>query len=414
MKKYKALTCEFITKSYENPNGKAVKLYFKGYFLFNDNLEIYRQIFQLKKDNIYNIANYRHTDKRMLKTKYYNKENVKKFRDIFLDIPSIDKLTLETRFENYINLDNKKITQINKALLTNESFIKTTVKTIASYFTGSNPAGTELNWKANPFIIVNNNQKYDGGNLLNVITKYTNNKTKWEDVCINDLSEIEEYSIDDFKKISPRFNDIFLDTNKQFLKLSDEVDLNYKDEEFTVKSKTNSRIPNSTKFENINEYYEFVKQKLLSRGIELNIENKKDISDKLYSYFKMSCNLCEKLGIYKNLYSVANDGGADIVNAHIIGRNKTLLKWILEEKDFFKRINLFLYGIKHLNCLNLTPNLHKNYDDNKISINPETGKIYDVKNKTYLNKWVHEDELNDKKEYLKRNWDYFLKNNRNL
>ncbi|MDE6473280.1 MAG: hypothetical protein K2K73_02595 [Ureaplasma sp.] len=413
MKKYNALTCEFITKSYKDNNGKSAKLFFKGYFLFDDQKRIYRQILQIKKDNNYNVNSYRHTDKSMLKTEYYKKTIVKEFRNKFLDLDSIDKNKYENKKENLIDLTDKKIFEINQAFITNANFTKTTLKTMVSYFTGSNPSGAELNWKNNPFIIVNNIEKYNGGNLLNAINKYCEKKGKWLDIDLKNINEINEYSIDEFMKLSPKFKNIFMDTNKQFFQLNTSLNTEFVENEMNFK-KDNKVIINSSNFANMTDYYEYIEQKLLSQGIKLDVNNKNDISDKLDKYFKNSCLLKNKIAPYNNYYSIENDGGSETEKAHIIGRNKTLLKWIVNEDNFFKRIKLFLYGIKHLNCLNLTPNLHSNYDNNLISINPKNGRVWDEKNQKYLNKWVHKDELIDKREYLKENWKHFKQYKKNL
>lgn len=347
------------TKSYIKKTNKKLILLANAYYIWD-----------LKKEKIIDEyleiikTNFRLTDQRMIKpTVYYKNQVVKKFREKFLNKYQI--IVPQEVKEAYKDLTQVQIKEVNQYLKS----INTTIRTMYSFFNGSNCSGAEQNDKASPIRAIDND--FFDCNFANPLNKYVH-KPKHK----NYPNDLKTYSLKEFidKKIISGFNEIFYKYNPDFL-YQDNVNNSLQDDEIN-KEKEYKIVCENIKFklkesqklyiesivnQTIDNWDEFIKSKKWKTRLRGFFDsNVKDyIRNKYIPYYS---------SVQKTLV---------VESAHIISFSK-LTNDILNYKNLELSVNPY-------NCLRISSDHHSAFDKGKIIFDLE-GNVLNKQSKKIIQK----------------------------
>ncbi len=164
---YNGFFVDFVTKGYlDKRNNNNLKIKGKAFYLYDENLIIYKQFIQIES------ANFRPTDCEMSKTKYYNRKSTMIRREILEKIQEekgFDKFKISKNEKIKIDIDNTYIDSINQQLLQQYK-----VKSSIDIFSGSNSSGAESNHKATNVITYYSDYDYTSLNFTNPLNNKKN------------------------------------------------------------------------------------------------------------------------------------------------------------------------------------------------------------------------------------------------
>ncbi len=384
---YLKLKIPFATKSYIKKSCKGLKIKGNAYYIFDLSKQVYiDEYLELEQ------ANFRLTDFRMLKTKYYEKDLFKMFRKNYLDILSNENA------ENIIEITHQDLDEDNlKKINIHFQKMTTTVRNMFSCLSGSNPTGAESNNENTPLICIN--PEFFRCNFLNPLKIFAakkQNRTKnYNNMnIINvDLKEfLNKYLI---KKNNVSFKEIFDQYNDPDRDKIENILQNFKEYSSSLFSnlKLNINCLEDEKFKAKNENFELFIDGYLNNTFSQHIEWKK-FKEKLRSFYKWNVDYCISRKYLSPNSSLQGMSQSLIESAHIIP-----FASLVEKKDK----KAILKSIDPYNCLRIDRNAHKLYDDKSGYFDLNGNWVENSNNKTlYLNMelltpW--------QKEYLKESYE---------
>ncbi len=384
---YLKLKIPFATKSYIKKSCKGLKIKGNAYYIFDLSKQVYiDEYLELEQ------ANFRLTDFRMLKTKYYEKDLFKMFRKNYLDILSNENA------ENIIEITHQDLDEDNlKKINIHFQKMTTTVRNMFSCLSGSNPTGAESNNENTPLICIN--PEFFRCNFLNPLKIFAakkQNKTKNYNnmnVINVDLKEfLNKYLIKknnvSFKEIFDQYNDPDRDKIENILQQYEE----YSSSLFS-NLKLNTNCLEDEKFKTKNENFELFIDGYLNDTFSQDIEWKK-FKEKLRSFYKWNVDYCISQKYLSPNSSLQEIPQSLIESAHIISFSS-----LVEKKDK----KAILKSIDPYNCLRIDRNTHKLYDD-KSRYFDLNGNLVTISNKKTL--YLNMELLTPwQKEYLKESYE---------
>ncbi|MGL4647446.1 MAG: MAG4270 family putative restriction endonuclease [Mycoplasmoidaceae bacterium] len=378
MKKYNAIKIHFKTK-----HRSKYKIEGDAYYIYNENCEIIKQFIQI------DYANYRHTDRDMLKTKYYKKRKIISIRKKYFEIDEINKISKNDNPPR--ELSKEKIKEINKDLLRLER-----VKTSIDLFTGSNSIGSRSfpNRTQIPFFEKDDLDFWlNGANFTNPLNDLTKRHSK---VIINNLEEditcIDFTDIIDDLKFQKIVN-LIKDYNQlifylRYESVSKDPIIHLHNEVLIKKSKKGSE----------KYYYEEIEDTISQ--LEGNIISEVTCEKRLRTLQKYLLGY-EIKNHSDGIHFIEGDAMANhsYEYAHIISvlysKNNYKFRWIGDPN----------------NCMLVSPNFHSLYDKDLVSINSD-GEIIGKKKLNYGK--IRDVFLTEKRiKFIKENYKYYKINNRN-
>ena len=384
---YLKLKIPFATKSYIKKSCKGLKIKGNAYYIFDLSKQAYiDEYLELEQ------ANFRLTDFRILKTKYYEKDLFKMFRKNYLDILSNENA------ENIIEITHQDLDEDNlKKINIHFQKMTTTVRNMFSCLSGSNPTGAESNNENTPLICIN--PEFFRCNFLNPLKIFAakkQNKTKNYNnmnVINVDLQEfLNKYLIKknnvSFKEIFDQYNDPDRDKIENILQHCEE----YSSSLFS-NLKLNTNCLEDEKFKTKNENFELFIDGYLNNTFSQHIEWKK-FKEKLRSFYKWNVDYCISRKYLSPNSSLQGMSQSLIESAHIIP-----FASLVEKKDK----KAILKSIDPYNCLRIDRNAHKLYDD-KSRYFDLNGNLVTISNKKTL--YLNMELLTPwQKEYLKESYE---------
>lgn len=342
MQQYFKLIIPFATKSWIRNLIDNEKLFLKGNAIF---------VYDTKKNKIINSylnlesANFRITDLNMLKpTDYYKSKIVNNFRKNILEKWSGINNTKKLK---YYNLSPEQIEYINQILKKDKS----TIKTMYSYFSGSNISGSETNHLASPMRCIDND--YFNCNFANVTKDYEVPTSKKE--FIND-SHFPIYTLNDVMSgdIIPGFKEKFQKYNELWVYKNYEYEEEYLDNNISIKTQNIS--DNDAKILK-EKQYDYIYAIVNKRIQDFSNLSKESIKKKLRSFFTSNV----KRYINENkipILSTIKKINLNIVkNAHIIPFSELVKTGTIESLSD---------AINPYNCLRIDGSTHDMFDKHEI------------------------------------------------
>lgn len=359
MNRFIKIKVPFATKSYIKKINKNIIMKGLAYYIFDLCLPYPNQMIdeyiQIEK------TNFRPTDYNMLETNYYQKKDIKRYRGTILDKICVN---FENKISNicYPQLNKKEIKKINEIF---KHKWKTTIRTMYSLLSGSNPSGAETNNKASPIRCID--CEFFNCNFANVFKTYEAKKNHKTKIAIDE--DIKEYTLKDIinSNIIKNFKNIFLEynpnheINKTFN--YDEFLNNFKDESYE-----NNISKQLDKWKNKESHDLFI-HSIINKTI-YNYKKDKDfyrnIKIKLRSYYQANINYCLKNNLLPYCSSIQKIDLNFVENAHILSFSELL------NKNTYQSLS---DAINPFNCLRIDKLTHTQFDKNIISFDKYGNKI---------------------------------------
>ena len=380
MERYVKLRIPFATKSLiKNKAGHRMKGV--AFYIF----DLINQYYVDEYIEIIN-TNFRLTDKAMIKpTSYYEDNIVRSFRDNFLDkYSNIDPNTINDM--QYIELSKNQIIEVNEYI----KKLKTTNRTMFSFFSGSRFTGAETKNTATQMVCINPN--YFGCNFANVINNYKCSKLNklkkdWDDLRVVELDDMVK------NELINGFSALFYKYNKDF-EYRENLPDNILDEEDIVNYQKIEYKNNVFKFkDNQIMFIESFLNRTLDKYEEYS-NNKTKLGQKLHSFYTSNILSCIKQKLIPLHHTIQKNNLSQVTNAHIISKSELIKQGT--KKSFEDVINPF-------NCLRIDQSYHKMWDDHIIEFD-RNGNI--LKNGKILKEnYLDIDTINNNPKTL----DYFEK-----
>ncbi|QDF65256.1 MAG4270 family putative restriction endonuclease [Mycoplasma nasistruthionis] len=383
---YLKVSVPFINKAFKSKIQKSAIVHGIAYFVYDKQLKKFvKSYIQIGIGTQYRLA-----DNDLIKTHHW-KTNY----ETRIQLGLSNELTHSDNYE-YRNLLPKEIETINLVL----KFKNTTALSQYSYFTGSNPSGSEKRPQSSPMIIYSSDSAYEKYEFWNFYNSFkhetyklkTNKATKIQ--WLEALEKIQEISLIDFidKEYSLSFNEDFRNRNSQEF-----IPKNKSKYKTWIKDLTDNLI-NAMKAQRLKNWeYEAFKEKLRNKYVQ-NVENA--IKDGLILKEQTTTDfpLPEK--------------------AHIISFS-SLVK--LNENNEIDPENIEA-AISPYNVLLIDPNIHTLFDKNWITFNPKTLKIEksSSRDKSDWHNFIIDTEnpyftnlAKEQKQFLEKNYQHWLIHGKN-
>ncbi len=357
MDKYVILKVPFGSKNYiqNKPNKKGMYCKGNAYYVFDLEQGVYIDEY-LQID----FSNFRLTDHDLLHSKnklkdkgidepteYYLKNDVKNFRDKYLDVYSNNTNPNSITDLTYQMLSTNQVDELNKFFICSN----TTIRTMYSYLSGSNFTGAETNNKASQILCID--YELSGCNFLNPIKKY---EGTIKQITKNYPKDLKTYSISEFidKKIIKNFESIFYEYNiEEFFKGNDYT-IDYIDDAIESYMVKNTKKP----FE-VNDRQKFFIESIVNKTMENYDEYMKTnkLDDRLRSFYTSNINASIKnhsipIHSTKTKFNLRN-----VVNAHIIPFSELKNKGTIESLKA---------AINPYNCIRIDQSTHNMWDKKEL------------------------------------------------
>ncbi|MBD5423246.1 MAG: hypothetical protein HDR43_01995 [Mycoplasma sp.] len=371
--KYAILKIPFATKKYIWSNEKSgLKIRGNAFYVFDLENNVYiDEYIELKE------ANYRLTDKSMLKTNYYKNKTFKNFRDNFLDrYYTINPISIESTI--YKELNNFQIVEINNQFKS----MKITIRSMFACLSGSNPSGAETFHKSTPILCIEPDDNLFKCNFANVLKNYESkekNKIQIQELK-NKYKEFKEYNLNSFIK-----HNLIKDFENTFIFYNQDK---FWDIKIEKKDDTKDQLK---KYRDSKENQELFIYSYINKKLDGNIGDKK-FKQKLRSFYTSNIEKC--LRMKKIEYSFVSEKFiGEIENAHIIS---------FSELTSSNNIKNIMKAIDPYNCLRIYPNEHRSFDKGNIKFDKQGNIVSAATNKILKTNYLDMSKLhiNTKKYFL--------------
>ncbi len=414
---YNGFFVDFVTKGYlDITNNNNLKIKGKAFYLYDENLIIYKQFIQIES------ANFRPTDSEMSKTKYYNRKSEMIRRDILEKIQEekgFDKSKISKNEKIKIDIDNTYIDSINQQLLQQYK-----VKSSIDIFSGSNSSGAESNHKATNVITYYSDYDYTSLNFTNPL----NNKKIFikKKIDLKNINQINLISFQEFLSKSEVAKELIIKYNLTKMNILNssiddtDIDINVSNNynKFNIRNilKTINDDMNENKILN-NDPIDFFIEKINEKIDAYCYMNDKLINDKIeFEKFVKKLRGYQKIGVQielQNLYDKNKHLDSSYFANFIKNINNPPSEHchIIPVKISRKNINTLKEISDPNNCLLLSPTLHAHFDKQNIYFDLN-GYCYQLRNNKLINKvQLKKEFLNEaRKKYLNKYLKMFVDN----